>query len=456
MIRTWLFLAQRWLRDVPVIDPVDRRNATLVQVLMICTGVLMPVIKLIHVLSASFRESMTALVLAADVFSGVLMMAAAWGCLYLVRLGRFRMAVTVYLGVMLLSGAMAHAWFGLKRLSNDPFPLLILGLSGLVLGRRALWQAYVALMGLFCIGLLSDIIQQLPRGAIVWEPGKQISMALSYLVVAVILDRTITALRESLVESNERGLDLERSNRRLEQEIIERERAHEKLVHAKKMEVAGRLSSGIAHDFSNVLAVIVGYASRRERLADAGTAALVDALAGVELSAHRALLVCRRLLSFGRLEDPALEVFDSGQAVEDLVPMLRQLFGADVQMNVVVGDMAKPVLFDRGQFELMLLSLAANARDAMPDGGSFDVHVVALADASQIEIALTDSGLGMSADVKRHVFDPFYTTKPSGSGTGLGLATVYDMMQSVGGEVRVESSPGQGTCFRLRFPMQSV
>lgn len=444
---------RRWLRDTPVSDPVDRRNAPFMQVLLICMGCLMPVNKVIHLFSARFRGSMTTPGLSMDMATDILMMVAAWAALYLIRRGHFREAVWLYLGLMLTAAVLAYAVIGLERLSNDPFPLLLLGLGGLMLGRKALWTVLGVLMAVFMLGTLSDALQQMSHGAVSWQWGRKASMVVSYLMVAVLLDRTIAALRESLDESNQRGRDLEQANGRLECEMAERERAQGQLVHAQKMEAAGRVASGVAHDFDNVLNVVLGYAMRRERLADQGTPALLGALEGVELAARRALAVSRKLLNFSRLDTLRLEVFDAAQAVRDTQPMLRQLFDADTRVRCEIGtDGDFPVCLDRGQFELMLLNIAANARDAMSDGGCFTVTLQRTSGA-ELEMVLADSGCGMPEAVRRRVFEPFYTTKPVGTGTGLGLSVVHDMMVAAGGRVTVASAMGEGTVFHLYLPL---
>ncbi|HEY0197021.1 MAG TPA: ATP-binding protein [Rhodanobacter sp.] len=441
----------RWLGDTPVADPVDRRNAPFMQVLLICMGTLLPINKVIHLCNQSFRRSMTPSGLLMDVATELLMMAAAWTSLYWIRQGRFREAVKLYLGIMLLLAALAYGAIGLIRLGSDPFPLLLLGLSGLMLGRRELWTTYGLLLLVFAVGTLSDMIRQMPQGNISWDLNHKYSMAVSYMVVAVVLDRTIAALRESLDESNLRGLELQRTNRRLEQEMAERERAQGRLIHAQKMEVAGRIASGVAHDFDNVMNVVLGYAARRERLADQGTQALLGALEGVELAAHRALAISRKLLNFSRQDTPRLEVFDAAQALRDIQPMLRQLFDSDVRIELGMVSEALPIRMDRTQFELMLLNLASNARDAMPEGGIFSV--TAATDGNELKLVLKDNGDGMPEDVRRRIFEAFFTTKPIGFGTGLGLAVVNDLIAAHDGSIIVESASGVGTTFQIRLPL---
>lgn len=443
---------REWLGRVPVMDPVDRRNAPFVQVLLIAMGVLMPVNKVVHLFFSSFRHSMTSPGLIMDMATDVLMMVAAWTSLYLVRVGQFRRAVTFYLGVMLLSAALAYAMIGLERLSNDPFPLLLLGMAGLMLGRRALWTVYAMLMLVFALGEASDFVQQLNHGPIDFELGKRVSMGMSYAVVAVVLDRTIAALRESLAESNARGQMLQVVNERLHREMEDRVRAQQLLIHAQKLETVGRVAGGVAHDFSNVLGVILGYAQRRERLADSGSSALLGALQGVEKAAQRGMGITRRLLSFSRKEPARVEELDVGEALRELLPMVCQLFDTNVRVELALNEEPLQVNVDRSQLELIVLNMAANARDAMPDGGHFQMGAHYDSETNTVGLTLVDSGMGMSDEVSARVFEAFFTTKPAGSGTGLGLAVVNDLVAGAGGRIEVRSAPGHGTCFRIDLP----
>lgn len=454
MIRKACVAAGQWLARVPVADPVDRRNAPFVQVLLIAMGVLMPVNKVVHLFFHSFRQSMSAPGLVADMATDVLMMISAWTCLYLVRQGAFRRAVKLYIGVMLFSAAWAYALIGLDRLSNDPFPLLLLGLGGLVLGRRSLWTVYAVLMGVFALGTFSDVFRQWGHGPIDIPIGKKVSMAMSYAVVAVVLDRTIAALRESLAESNARGQLLQVVNERLHREMADRARAQQWLIHAQKLQTVGRVAGGVAHDFSNVLGVILGYAQRRERLADSGSSALLAALQGVEKAAARGMSITRRLLGFSRQESTQLEVFDAGDALRELLPMVCQLFDANVRVQLAPPLTTQSIRFDRSQFELVVLTIASNARDALPEGGSFMMALQGEGD--YVEVMLADDGIGMSDAVCERVFDAFFTTKPADSGTGLGLAVVKDVVHAAGGEIKVRSAVGFGTTFHIRLPRAAI
>lgn len=451
--KAWRAMGE-WLARVPVTDPVDRRNAPFVQALLIGMGLLMPIDKLIRLCFGSFQRSASLPIQVVNLLTDVLITVAAWACLYLVRTGRFRLAIKSYLGVMLFLAACAYAVIGLELLSSDPLPLLLLGMGGLALGRRGLWAVFAVLMAVFAMGGVSDAIRQAAHGAVAWGLDKKASMAISYIVVAVVLDRTIAGLRESLVESNARGRMLQVANKRLHREMEDRARAQQALIHAQKLETVGRVAGGVAHDFSNVLGVILGYTQRRERLADSGAEALLNALHGVDMAARRGLAVTTRLLSFSRQEPTELEVFNAGEALRELLPMVCQLFEASVRVSLAVSEGPLPIRFDRSQFELIILNMAANARDAMPEGGHFQLGVCRCKQhpAKLIEVTLTDNGHGVSEEVKSRMFDAFYTTKPPGSGTGLGLAVVKDLVMGAGGRIDVKSSPGRGTHFRIRLP----
>jgi CheY-like chemotaxis protein len=181
-----------------------------------------------------------------------------------------------------------------------------------------------------------------------------------------------------------------------------------------------------------------------------------DAVQGIVLAARRGAAVSRKLLTFSRREAIRPEVVDIVAAWEEAAPMLRQLF---VDTHVVSFDQGLPrpahVLMDRAQFELSLLNIAANARDAMPGGGRFEATLRPWQDGGVdgVAVELRDTGSGMSEAVRQRIFEPYFTTKPIGAGTGLGLAVVRDAFMASGGWVQVESVPGEGSCFRLWLPI---
>jgi len=372
----------------------------------------------------------------------------ALGGVALIRHGHFRLSVKLLIGVLLAVFAVNMALNGLQRQIPDQLAqLLIMLLSGLVLGRRALWTSFALLTASVLIGALQDaqvLFADTPGRAFYNVP----SVLFTYLIVAVLIDRTTEALRESLRESNARGAALE-------QEIRERERTHAQLIHAQKKEITERMASGMAHDFNNIFSVIAGFSAERHEDdggSDAQRAAqLESSLESVEASARRGMAISRRLLRFSRRDDTQAEVFDAGEAIDALQPMLRQLLDAQIVLRFERDAAPLPILFDRSQFELMLLNLASNARDAIGGTGLFEIH--ARRTDAAVVITLRDDGAGMPPAVAARVFEPFFSTKPADSGTGLGLAVVHELVTKAGGTITVTSAPGTGTCFRIALPL---
>jgi len=451
--RTWQAVAA-WLNRVPISDPVDRKNAPFMQVVLLFFGVYLP-INLYHYLFVSgFVSRAPAVSTWLNAATDVAIIASAWIGVWLIRRGRLRPAVVLFLSAILVSLTVVFLQTGLRGLVIDTtYPVLSLVIGGLVLGRGALWKVFASLVLMLALGAFVDAFRPALVPAKAYAPNWAMSAFLLYVLITIVLDRTIRALRSSLDESEQKSRALAKANERLQREMAERERAQARLIHAQKMEAVGRIASGIAHDFDNVLNVALGYAADRERIADRGSPALIDALQGVELSVRRALSISRKLLNFGRQDLSRPEVFDAAQALRELQPMLRQLFGAEIRVQLEIGGDALPVLMDRGQFELIALNIAANARDAMPEGGSFIVSAKRASDAAELELALSDTGCGMPESVRAKVFEPFYTTKPMGSGTGLGLAVTHDVVEKCGGTIGVESVGGEGTTFVIRLPL---
>lgn len=440
-----------WLRSAPITDEVDRRNAPVMQLLLLFYGVLLPANWGWRIASGEAISGATAIIFAVD----MLIAALALVSIALIRYGRFRPAIMLFLAPQLISLEITFFMVGVMPQLIDPAPtMLTLAISGLVLGRTALWLVWGLLMAAFATGFVTNVRLAAEAGIPASRALRDLpAVLISYTLITIILDRTINALRDSLSVSNARGRELQR-------EMAERERAQTQLIHAQKMEASGRLASGIAHDFNNILGVILGFSTERHRLDDPApdprhdASALAEALEGVEVAARRGAAISRKLLSFSRSDVTHAVIFDAGQAMSELRPMLHQLLGSDVRLRLTLDEAPLPVLFDQSQFELMLLSIAANARDAMPEGGDLEVRVGhSTGPGASVEITLADSGHGMSAAVQRHIFEPFFTTKPAGSGTGLGLAVAYGLVVAGGGEIDVESAPGQGTTFRVRLPL---
>ncbi|MDB5309790.1 MAG: Blue-light-activated protein [Gemmataceae bacterium] len=239
-------------------------------------------------------------------------------------------------------------------------------------------------------------------------------------------------------------------------DVTERRRLESHLRQAQKMEAVGRLAGGVAHDFNNLLTVIRGNV---DLLRDQGpgpdeAARLIDEVSG---AAERATGLVRQLLTFSRRQPARPEVVDLNGVVSDLAGMLRRLLGAQVSIETDLALAPVTVRADRGQLEQVVMNLAVNARDAMPHGGRLRIAVRRSESAAGTgqwfaQLAVTDTGHGMTAEVKAKIFEPFFTTKGPDKGTGLGLATVYGIVTQAGGQIRVESSPGAGTTFHIDLP----
>ncbi len=246
-------------------------------------------------------------------------------------------------------------------------------------------------------------------------------------------------------------------------DVSERERLAFRLSQAEKMEAIGRLAGGVAHDFNNVLTAISGYASLLlTRAADPDTEAdLQEILLGVD----RASSLTSQLLAFGRNQPMSPVPLDLAEEVRNVHKLLARLVGEDVHVNLSFPEDRWLALADRTQVDQILLNLAANARDAMPDGGTLSITVancsvseedlrrVAAPRAGEyVGITVRDTGIGIPEDLRPHVFEPFVTTKPLGKGTGLGLSTVYGILQQSGGFLVLDSTVGVGTAITAFFP----
>ncbi|HEX7801550.1 MAG TPA: ATP-binding protein [Pseudoxanthomonas sp.] len=322
---------------------------------------------------------------------------------------------------------------------NHIIPLLF---AGLALGRRAVWITTVALLGALLAGMFADVRAgaetDLQDGlASLMQPG------LACLILALILDRLIAKSDHA----DQRSRELELAFDQLEIEIKAKEQKQAQLIHSQKMDALGQLASGIAHDFNNLLSVILGYATDPMNLARSRQA--LDSLEAVEQAARRGSEVTRRLLSLSRDAGQAT-TFDAGVALTELMPLVRSLFAQKTAVALELPAAAFPVFMDKQEFELAILNIASNARDAMPQGGEFKMAVSG--DGNRVRVALADNGMGMAPEVSARMFEPFYTTKPEGAGTGIGMAIVLQSIAEAGGNIDVASAPALGTTIRIDLP----
>jgi two-component system cell cycle sensor histidine kinase/response regulator CckA len=247
-------------------------------------------------------------------------------------------------------------------------------------------------------------------------------------------------------------------------DISEAKRLQAQLLQAQKMESVGRLAGGVAHDFNNLLTVIKGYVDLAALELSPGDPLHYD-LGQVTKAAESAAELTQQLLAFSRQQIIAPQAISLNDVIARVERMLQRVIGEDIELYTIMAAGLPSVLFDPGQCEQIILNLAINARDAMPGGGKLTIETAQLRldeeyarvhagvrPGDYVLLAVSDTGLGMSNEVRAHIFEPFFTTKELGKGTGLGLAMVYGAVSQNGGRIEVYSEPGQGTTFKLYLP----
>ena len=256
-------------------------------------------------------------------------------------------------------------------------------------------------------------------------------------------------------------------------DVTERERVQRQLSQTQRLESLGKLAGGVAHDFNNLLGVIINFAAFvAEQISEEPSTAARDAaledLSQIDRAAHQATRLTRQLLAFARREVIRPEVIDLNDIVRETEALLRRTLGEHVELTCTLATELAPILADPGQIEQVLVNLAVNARDAMPDGGTLLIETAGVevdqdyADARPglvpgpyVRLRVSDTGEGMSPEVIDRAFEPFFTTKPQGQGTGLGLATIYGVVTQLGGRVSLYSELGIGTTCSVMIPATS-
>jgi PAS domain S-box-containing protein len=234
----------------------------------------------------------------------------------------------------------------------------------------------------------------------------------------------------------------------LVEDVTGRRELEEQLRQAQKMEAVGKLAGGVAHDFNNLMTAVIGYSDLllRERSN--------EKIEAIRDSAVRATDLTRQLLAFSRRQIMQTQDIDLRHVVERMDTLLRRLIGEDVRLTTSTGSEPVVVRADRTQLEQVVMNLAVNARDAMPNGGTLTIAV--LTDGASAVLSVLDTGVGMDAETQARIFEPFFTTKSLAVSSGLGLSTVHGIVGQSGGTIEVESAPGRGTTFVVRLPLANA
>jgi signal transduction histidine kinase len=339
--------------------------------------------------------------------------------------------------------------------------------SGMLVAASALLLAFAAarVLDRSVLSLTTDA-NRLGRGE---ELVPERSMVREINMIAEVLARTsrvlgaLTANLESQVAA--RTAELSDANARLTEEIRRRQDSESQVVQMQKIEAIGHLTGGIAHDFNNMLAIVLGSLRLLQRRLDRGDTDVRKYIDGAVDGAERAANLTARLLAFSRQQPLAPEVIDGNKLIAGMGEILRRTIPESVQIETVLAGGLWRTFADRQGLESAIINLSVNGRDAMPNGGKLtietanasldEVYAATRPDVKAgqyVMIAVADAGIGMAADVMARAVDPFFTTKPAGEGTGLGLSQVHGFIKQSGGHLAIYSEPGQGTTVKLYLP----
>lgn len=360
-------------------------------------------------------------------------LAVYWMRMMLVR---GRVQVAAWASALFFWGMIAFVTLffgGLKGENAACFTVSTMLVGTLIGGRAAIAMAIVSTVWCGVVAAL-EYHDALPTQLGPYTPiNAWTALAVCLLMTSVLLRRSIDSMRAVHAEAARLS--------------AERDEALRRSIHAQKMELVGNLAGRVAHDFNNLLTVIVGVSTvLREDLAARRVSepALLDEL---DAATERAALMTRQLLTFGRIQPAALELVDIGETVRAFASLLPRLLGPSITIDAETrpGTVARA---SRVGIEQILLNLAVNARDAMPSGGRLRIGV--FPEGDQVQIIVEDNGAGIAREVLEHIWDPFFSTKSTG--TGLGLATVRAAVLEFGGTIQVKSEIGRGSSFEIRIP----
>jgi len=247
-------------------------------------------------------------------------------------------------------------------------------------------------------------------------------------------------------------------------DLSQQKNLESQFIQSQKMQAVGQLAGGIAHDFNNLLTAIIGFCDLLLLRHKPGDPSFGD-IQQIKQNSNRAANLVRQLLAFSRQQTLRPQIQDITDILTEVAHLLRRLIGVNIELSLIHGNDLWPVKVDSGQMEQVLVNMAVNARDAMPDGGELTIETSAVTTTEPIsfgqdimpagewvKLEIKDTGTGIPADVLEHIFEPFFTTKDVGKGTGLGLATVYGIIRQTGGYLGVDSTVGKGTTFIIYLP----
>jgi signal transduction histidine kinase len=441
-------------------DPMTRVKATYVFYFYVTLLIFIPVLAAytiyVNLHDATVGNRVQYQLVAAELFLYISCIAST----VLIVRGHYKLSTHLLLAITMLS-VWTVIFFDssatIIRLDTIVFVLAILSISSFIVTRRGLLiLAYgginLAIFFLFIFYFRDDF-------------GLSHDAFLDYAADSSIAMVFIIITQFGLFMINRKALES------VEKELADRKRTEEERKHlemelfqAKKMESIGRLAGGVAHDFNNLLMAIMGNVGCLLNEKNAGEKDH-ERLTVIMQASESAADLTGQLLAFSRKQFIAPVLIDVNSLLERMEKVLAQLIGESITLRIVLHPGICPIRVDASQMEQIIINLAVNARDAMPDGGTITFETAAVTiteeqvklhpDAVPGEYAVlsvNDNGSGMTDEVREHIFEPFYTTKPNGKGTGLGLAIVYGAVRQNGGFLEVLSAPGRGTTFRIYFP----